>query len=206
MPRILLAVIGCGLLAGVGARAQLADLDQVCVVFDFPDGCRQNCFDAPLGETYSAHVVLQNPSEPSGVSGYEFCLCNTGGESLQPPAGTYLVGWFYPPGAIIDPGPCWVLGFNTPEPWAPCVWLLTIQLLTFTHEAWCFGVEPTENPTLPGHVAYAAGDDPANVLPMWPCTGPQGGSCDLACIDDPECPPPITGAGMTWGATKVLYR
>ena len=73
----------------------------------------------------------------------------------------------------------------------------------------------TSFPQDPGHLFpgpeelyfYAilpAGDNPGNLIVMWPCTG-QGPSCAIACINCVECGP-VGVEDATWGSVKGLYR
>ncbi|MFH1842907.1 MAG: hypothetical protein ABIF77_06840 [bacterium] len=183
------------------------DPDEICIVFDYPTSCAQNCismFGAPL----SAYVVIQNPSAAGGVSGYEFMLCREGGAPFVVPPNCYLAGYVYPPNAInVATEPEFIVGLGVPLPQEHCVLLLTINMLIFCPDCWCFGVQPVPSPSIPGAMAYADGADPGNIIPMNPCTGGDWDSCTMACINCEWCPPdpPVDAEHQTWGQLKSLY-
>jgi hypothetical protein len=202
-PLVLLLPVLLLLLVAVPAAAQCTtDQDEICILFDPEAAVCTNCVNF-TGGTLFAYVLLLNPSEPSGVLGFEFCHCG-----LPPPPSYYLVQYHYPPQwtGSVSIEPCFALGLETPIPWAPAVQLIGIELLVFGNEPWCFGVEPLEEPSLPDAMAYAAGDDPLRLVAMRPCTGPQQDPCRMACVNDPACPPPVAAERTTWGAVKGVYR
>jgi hypothetical protein len=198
----------------LGNTVALADKDaspdQICIIFDYPAGCRQNCGSPGFAAAFDGYVVLQNASDMSGVSGYEFRLCNPGGGLFAPPVGEYAVlEYELPPGAIpLSDPPEFVIGLTGPLAWEPCNLLMTIKLQSSGSNTvpWCFGVQPVTDPMIPGRMAYAGSDDPSDLLPMRPCTGPQADSCFMACVNDPSCPPPTGDETLTWGGLKALYR
>lgn len=197
------------LVAGV-AMAQNPDPDEICIVFDYDSGCVNSCISPDIG-LFSAYVVLQNASEPSGVSGYEFCLCNEDGSIFNPPAGFYFpTAYVLPPGSVnVDVPPCFVVGIASPLPWQPCILLVEIQILSVTPPGtvpWCFGVEPYTYSSIPDHMVYAAGNNPGLLLPMYPCTGPDEPSCLMACVNSPDCPPPIPLEETSWSQIKGFYK
>ena len=185
------------------------DMDEICIVFDYPDDWCQNCLPDTLGEV-DAYVVLVNPSATSGLSGYEFTVCREGGAPFEPlPPGNFLAGYELPPPATsVQNPPEFIHGFAPPLPWSPCIWLLTIKMLIFSPDCWCFGVRPVDSPSLPGFMAYVDAEDPVNFLPMLPCTGGDGDLGVMACINCEWCPPgpPIATTPATWGAVKNIYR
>lgn len=203
----LLVTLSILCLAGV-AVAQNPDPDEICIVFDYPVDCVQNCIQtgpAPL----TAYVVLQNPSVAGGVGGFEFLLCREGGAPWSVPAGCYEAAMELPPNAVnVSQHPEYIVGLAAPLPQAPCVLLLTMNLLVFCPDCWCFGLQPVTVPSIPGEMAYADGADPGHLLPLAPCTGSDWDSCTMACINCTWCPPdpPINSEGSSWGNVKSLYR
>jgi hypothetical protein len=185
------------------------DPDEICIVFDHPADCCMNCTQF-FGGQYSAYVVIQNLSSPSGLSGYEFCLCNWDGTPFMAPPSCFITGYTYPPGAInAATEPCFAVGLATPLPNAGwCTKILTINLLVFCQDCWCFGVEPNIPASIPDHMAYADGINPGLLKILNPCTGPDQDSCYMTCLNCPWCPPdpPIASEPSTWGALKGLYR
>ena len=69
-----------------------ADPDEVCIFFSQDCQVCENCLPPGTSGAISAYIVLMNASEPSGVSGYEFCLCNEDGTPLLPPANCFVTG------------------------------------------------------------------------------------------------------------------
>ena len=202
-PLVLLLPLLILLLPAARAAAQCTtDRDEICILFDPEAAVCTNCVSFTGGMLF-AYVLLLNPSEPSGVSGFEFCHCG-----LPPPSSYFLVQYHYPPQwtGSVTIEPCFALGLETPIPWAPAIQLIGIELLVFGIEPWCFGVEPWEYAVLPGEMAYTAGDDPLRLVVMRLCTGAQQDPCRMACINDPSCPPPVTTRSSTWGAVKGVYR
>jgi hypothetical protein len=147
----------------------------------------------------------------AGVGGYEFCLCNDDGSPFAPPVGSsyFLSAYGYPPNSInAATEPCFAVGIAGGIAWSPCITLLTINMLAFDVAPWCFGLEalPDDISSVDGHMVYAAGDDPGNLVTMYPCTIAQLEDCLVACLNDDSCPPPTASENETWGGVKTLYR
>lgn len=170
------------------------------------DAC-QNCLNYIGGPAY-AYVVLMNPTQPGGVLGFEFSLTNADGSGFISPPAVFLVGYYLPPGSInVDSAPDFIVGIAAPLPWSPCITLVTIDMLVFDPTPWCFGVKPILYPSIPGHMVYADGADPGNLLPMYPNNGPDATDYAMACLNSPDCPPdPISSEETSWGSLKSLYR
>jgi hypothetical protein len=200
----LIAVAGLAV-AGNGLAQCSSDTDEICIFFSEDCQVCENCLPPGTSGSHAAYVVLMNASEPSGVSGFEFCLCNEDGTPLTPPPNYFVTGYTYPPGAInAATEPCFAVGLAAPLTWSPCITMLTINMLVFGVDCWCFGLEPNVPASIPNQMAYAAGADPGLLLPMIPCTGPEN-SCAVACVNCPECGPVAT-EDATWGSVKSLYR
>jgi hypothetical protein len=208
MKRTLLLCLAL-LFVGTVASAQChEDPDEICIFFSQDCYACDNCLSY-VGGAAVAYVVLMNCSEPSGVLGFEFCLCNEDGSPFAPPVGSsiFTTGYIYPPNTIgTGNPPCFLVGMAMPLPWSPCMTLIGINLLILSPETWCFGVMPFWAPSIPGHMVYAAGDDVGNLKPMYPCTGSEENSCFMACINSPDCPPPIPVGNAAWGSVKAMYR
>ncbi|MFH1842135.1 MAG: hypothetical protein ABIF77_02925, partial [bacterium] len=127
---------------------------------------------------------------------------------LTPPPGDFITGYIEPPPPFsVQNWPEFIRPCIPPLPAGECVWLLTMQMLIFSTDCWCFGVRPVDNPSIPGHMAYADGANPMNFIPMTPCTGSHGELGVMACLNCEWCPPggPISTENVTWGAVKTLY-
>jgi hypothetical protein len=199
---VLVVLIGCLLIGNV-----LAQDDEICIIFDYPNSCAQNCLAVGVGETFSFHVVLQNASRLDGLSGYEFCICNDNGLPLEPPAGQYYItSYDLPPSAInVMLPPCFVVGLAPCLAWQPCILLLTVNIASVGVEPWCFGIDLVYPDPLDYNI-YAACDDPGDYIPMLTCTGGQARDCYMACVNSANCPPPVPVEGLTWGQVKGLYN
>jgi hypothetical protein len=156
----------------------------------------------------SVNSGLANVTQTGGVHGFEFCLVNADGSPLLPPPNVIVVGYYVPFGGInVFSPPCFAVGLNTPLPYSPCITLVSVDILVFSSEAWCFGVAPTTPASIPGHMAYADGSDPGNILIMYPNAGPGTTDFAMACLNSPLCPSyPIPVEGTSWGTFKSLYR
>ena len=184
MRRWIMILTCLALVLPAGALAQCSDgEDEICIFWSTDCYACQNCLSF-VGGTAAAYVMFMNASEPSGVSGYEFCLCNEDGSSLAPPVGStiFITGYTYPYYSInAATEPCFAVGIGTPLPWAPCIQLLGINMIVFSPETWCFGLGPMNPSSIPGEMVYAAGDNPGLLKAMHPCTGPGSNPCFMAC-------------------------
>jgi hypothetical protein len=181
------------------------DPNEICIFFSADCNACNNCLSFVGGQA-SAYVVLMNCTQSAGVSGYEFCLCNEDGSPFAPPVGSsiFVSGYTYPPGAInAATPPCFAVGLAAPLAWSPCITMLTVNMLIFSPDTWCFGAEPNVPASIPDHMAFADGINPGLLLPMYPCTET---SCFMACINAAQCPPPVAVEDATWGGVKNMYR
>ncbi len=205
---ILMAVASLGL-AGLANAQCNPDPNEIGIFWSENCQACENCLDFVGGPT-SAYVVLMNPSQPGGVSGYEFSLTNDDGSPFAPPIGSsiFIGGYFLPPSAInVDTAPSFIVGVAAPLAWNPCITLVQIDILVFSPHPWCFGVKPIIFPSIPGHMAYADGFDPGLILPMYPITGPDATDYKMACLNSPDCPiEPVATEESSWGSLKSLYR
>jgi hypothetical protein len=209
MSRLIILFAAAVLLTGGQAFAQCNNgPDEICIVWDFPgEGC-QNCTQF-VGGIISAYVVLQNPSTPAGILGFEFMLCNQGWAPFLPPPMDFVIAYIIPYASInyFEP-PEFTVGLPSPVPWSPVIQLVEIQILVLDLTCWCFGVMPRSTPAIPGYMAFADGADPSHILPMYPCTGPDWDSCFMTCLNCEFCPPgpPIATENLTFGGVKAIYR
>jgi len=203
----ILAVASLLVVGPVFADCGNPDPNEICIVFDYPD-CAINCIGPGYTGPATATVVIQNVEALGGVGGYEFMLCREGGAPFSVPPGCYLGAIDLPPNAInVATHPEYVVGIGSPLPQDHCVALLTINLLIFCPDCWCFGVQPLPYASVPGQMVYADGANPGLLIPLLPCTGPNWDSCTMACINCEWCPPdpPVDAEKQTWGKVKSLY-
>jgi hypothetical protein len=88
--------------------------------------------------------------------------------------------------------------------WSPGIILMSVQLLPLTTQPWCFGLRAPTPSSLPNSMGYVDGLDPGTVIPLLPCTGDDGAA--IACLNDPNCPPPVSSEPRSWGTVKGAFR
>jgi hypothetical protein len=170
----------------------------------------------PVPIELTAYFVLHNCSTVSGVSGFEFSMCNPDGSPFSPPPMVFVQSYDLPnPGFNALTPPYFAIGLETPIlNGGFCTLLMSMDLLVVTPECFCFGIGPMPGPPLspppsiPGEMVYASGSDPGLLVAMQPCTGPDDDSCVMACVNCAFCPPgpPIAAQSSTWGALKSMYH
>jgi len=208
MKTLLLLMAMATLIVAGPAQAQCnPDPNEIGIFWEPDCGNCLNCIDF-IGGELTAYVVLINASQPGGVHGFEFSLTNADGSTFMPPPMDFVISYNLPPGGInVDTAPDFIVGIATPLPWSPCITLISISMLVFAPESWCFGVRPISFPSIPGHMAYADGADPGNLLPMYPNTGPDAPDYMMACLNSFDCPTgPVATENSSWGTLKSLYR
>ena len=198
MRRIALTV-GAILVCCSGAVAQVdPDPDGIGIYFD--EQGYTNCVNLEPG-VYGpgfCYLLITQASEPSGVSGWECRL------DIEGPLFVLWMEFFG--GAFGTPiGPDIIVGLNYGLPWAQAIALVDITIYLTEPGQVVFTVGPTSTPTIPGYPAYAAGDDPGNVIPLYPSAGYDEFGNALPCaVINGECP--VKKQDMTWGGVKALYR
>jgi hypothetical protein len=192
------------------------DQDNICIIFDYDIFCCDNCKIPDYQGELAVHFVLHNCSAASGISGYEFCICNPDGSPFVPPPNVAVVSYDYVGQAINALSePCFAVGLGSAIPNDGfCTLLFTMNLVVLSEECFCFGVSPlvgeplTPPPSIPDEMVYVLGNSPGVLIPMDPCTGLEYNSCEMACINCAFCPPgpPIEIQRDSWGIIKSLYR
>lgn len=183
------------------------DPNEIGIFWSSDCGDCQNCLDF-LGDITTAYVVLANITQPGGVGGFEFCLTNADGSTFAPPPMDFIFGYTLPDNGwnAVTP-PCFAIGMAAPLPASPCIILLSVDILVFDSESWCFGVKPFEPASIPGQMAYADGIDHGLLIPMNPNTGPGAPDYSMACLNSPDCPPePVAVEESSWGSLKCFFR
>ena len=189
------------LLCSAVAAQPNPDQDQICIWFEETDG---NCRQAESFVIVTAFLVLENISEPSGISGWE-CSIEIGNDpsSFIVLAWTCLAG---NPSGIWTP-PDFAVGIGEPIPWAPRIFLLQIDLLTFSPAPIYFWIHEYQLSPLAPWPAYAAGDDPLRIVQLFNCTGysAAGDPNPAGCVNC-ACEEVIGIESQSWGLLKSLYR
>jgi hypothetical protein len=190
------------LLLGSAVAAQPnPDQDQICLWFEETDG---NCRQAEPFVNVTALVVLENISEPSGISGWA-CSIEIGDD----PTSFFVLGWTCVAGnpCGVGPPPDFAVGIGEPIPWAPRILLLQIDLLLLSPAPIDFWIHEYQLSPLWPWPAYAAGDDPSRVVRLFNCTGydSEGHPNPAGCLNC-ACEEVIGIESRSWGTLKSLYR
>jgi len=112
-----------------------------------------------------AHLVLLNPTDPEGVSGWE-CRFEIVGE-LCLLVGTELMGQAINVGEFPD----LQVGLGEPLPWSPSVHLATFQLFLLQgHFPVSLHLLPINTPSIPDEMVWLSADH-SQIIPMRPHTG-----------------------------------
>ncbi len=197
---ILLGLATLLLCSGVAAQPN-PDQDQICIWFEETDG---NCRQSEPFVIVAAFLVLENISEPSGISGWE-CSIEIGND----PSSFFVLAWTClagNPSGIWTP-PDFAVGIGEPFPWAPRIFLLQIDLLIVSPAPIYFWIHEYQLYPISPWPAYAAGDDPSRVVRLFNCTGydVEGDPHPAGCINCP-CEEVIGIESRSWGSLKSLYR
>lgn len=165
------------------AQVQWAQ-DAVGIFFDANGVSNQTVTTVPY-QPVTAYLTLLNPSQPSGVSGWECCV------AVEDPSTAYTTGWtFAGNGLNVATPPCLQVGLPAyPLPSQASVVLATftvVQISAVTSTGLL--VRPYSLPSLPGTAVYAAGHDPGLLVPMTPVYG--GANTPVAIINPEEPRPP----------------
>jgi len=150
--------------SGVEGPGPPGDEDVVGIYFD-PEGYANQYWTTGAPEIVTAYLLLLNASQAGGVAGWELCAEITGD--------MFVLSWNLNGQAIncMTP-PCFAVGLATPLPWSPAILLMSIDILQlYTDSTTLFYIQPSDIPSIPGYPAYAAGDNPGLVLPMFPSSG-----------------------------------
>jgi hypothetical protein len=209
--RILTAVLLLPALLGgtvQGQPCQVPGSDTIAIVFDVDyehmPVCREFRYPA---EIVPAYLVLINPTQESGIIGWELGLDIDLGPQIL--IDLQIIG-----APIILPPelPDLQVGFGSCLEWAPVIHLATLTFLVLTPDPVTFHIRPIANPTVPNQVVYVPCDSPGSFIPMqtinagWdePVAVLNGSDCEYApvlCAD-----PAIANEELSWGAVKSLYR
>jgi hypothetical protein len=177
--------------------------DGVGIYFD--ESGNDPCEDVPVG-LVTTYLIVTKPTVLTGVSGWECRITYDGPISIL----AYTMRGLCI--NVLEP-PQFMVGMGIPHPYSPAIVLmdLTIYVSDITLEGRIF-VHPTFNPSMvvagEGVPCYAAGDDPAHLIPLQIIMGfdnsgderpvcylnKEHGSCNTI--------PTVT---RTWGGVKALY-
>jgi hypothetical protein len=158
--------------------------------------------DAVFGTQITAYIVLSGCSTPEGISGWE---C-----SLVLPTGVIMGAPILTPGAInVGTSPDFAVGLPAALPRSSFMRLATLNFFILSGDPLYFKVRPiSPNPTRPGCIVYAGGDDPGHIVIMNYSSGSETlpvfgiNTGPLYHVDGGTIPT----TGSSWGAVKSLYR
>jgi len=158
--------------------------DAVGIFFDANGVSNRAITTAPY-QPVTAYLTLLNPSQPSGVSGWECCV------AVEDPSTAYTTGWTLAgDGLNVATPPCFQVGLpGYPLPSQASVVLATFTVVQFRpQQRTGLLIRPYSLPSLPGTAAYAAGHDPGLLVPMAPVSG--GADNPVAIVNEDEPRPP----------------
>jgi hypothetical protein len=143
---------------------------------------------------HHAYLAITNPTDPSGISGWE-CRVDTDGP-------LFVLDWGVLGLAInASTPPSFTVGLADPLPFAPRIILMDMVFMLTSLEEASFYIRPIFNASLEGVPAYASGADPAVLSPLSQSTG--GPEIPVAVINGDA---PVATEDATWGGVKNLYR
>jgi hypothetical protein len=190
--------------------AAQSPINGVGVFFD--QNSQVNCLTSGLDSLMTAYLVLFEPSDVSGVGGWQGRLTSDVGVSVF---NVILSGQ----GVLnIGSGDDYIVGLGVPLPWDDMILLASFSVYASAPGGIYF--DSLSNGELP---AYIGGEPEPVLTTMWLMYG--SGAEPSASICMPECPtanavPPLVGGsvwdfgaerpstatGCTWGGVKALYR
>lgn len=182
-----------GILATAGAAlAQLdPELDSIGIYFDIEASIHRI---ALLPGEHHAYLAITNPTDPSGVAGWE-CRIDTAGP-------LFVLEWGVIGLAInANTPPSFTVGLADPLPFANQVILMDMVFMLTGPEEASFFVKSIFNASLEGVPAYASGADPSLLHELRQSTG--GPDFPVAVINGEA---PVATEDATWGGVKNLYR
>jgi hypothetical protein len=191
----LLVTLAIVCMAGTAFAQVDPDPNGIGVYFDMAG--TQYCYEF-LGGPVSAYVVITNPTQDAGISGYE---CHV---SYVLPAGNYDTGWTLPAGGLnVSTAPDFVVGMGSPLPYAPSVVVATLGLLMFAPGCMEFYVGPANTPSIPDVPLYADGLDPGLLIPLQVSSGSS--ELPVAQLNCGDCIV-IGTEDATFGGVKAMYK
>ena len=161
---IILGGDGCTPITVRGECAEPSSRTQDLVGLWWDEGLSQGVSeDVTAGRPFHAWLAMINPSEPTGVGGWEL--------KLDLDQATFVVdariqGLAY---NFLEP-PSFFVGLATPLPWAPEVLLAEVDLLVLDQVWHEVGLRPVDRGSIPGMMAWAYGEDYA-IKPLYPTLG-----------------------------------
>jgi hypothetical protein len=168
-------------------------LDEVGIFFDQTGS--EFCLEAESFATVDAYMLLVEPSNDSGVYGFE---CSVEIENVT------MLSVTFPAQAINvgDDDLDFKVGFANPVPHREAIELARLSLLISSSDPSRLFIHPTRNqPSIPDTPVYADGGDPNILIPMEPIDNFSEEGM-VAGINLPQC----VDEGVTWGQLKVKYE
>ena len=139
--------------------------DENLVGLFFDDYYIENDIEFPDVGTVTAHLVLFNPTDPDGISGWECRLEIVGAQCLL--MGSELTG----EAINVGVSPEFLVGLGTPLPWAETIQLADFNFLLIQPNTEAYlNLLPLQNPSIPGEMAFLSADN-MDIIPMRSITG-----------------------------------
>ena len=191
----LVALAALSLLVMNGQAPAQVDQDPDGIGIYFDTDATQYCLKY-LGGRIFAYLILTNCSEPSGIGGW---ACRM---TVTIPAGNYAYGWDLYGADNMSTPPDYVCGLGSAIPYAPAMLLARQECWVHVPDAMTFYIGPVSTPPIWGYPAYAAGDDPGRIKPMYVASG----SYDLPVAQLNGVCSVIATEQTSFGHVKSMYR
>ncbi len=143
------------------------------------------------------YLLMTRCDEPSGISGWELAI-------TMPPT-VFALDWGIQ-GQFVNAAspPEFAVGLAVAFPQATAILLADITVFVTTLDPVFAYFTIVSNPSIPGEMAFAAGDDPGNLQPLVHPTGSFANP--VFGFNSGPLDPPVATENQTWGGVKSLYR
>jgi len=156
------------------------DSDFLGIYFD--ETGTSNQIEVTSTQFLTSYLCILEASAPSGVSGWECSISGT--------EDVLVVDWSLQGTAInILVPPEFFVGLADPLPWQESIVLMEFTYLVNQPGVFEFYLHPAPIPSMPGHMIYAAGDDPGNLIPLNWASGSENLPVTIitSLVNTPEC-------------------
>jgi len=160
-----------------------------------PDGTGESNLTIDIFNPFDVYMILQNPSEPSGVSSWECSVTYTGDVSF--------LGWSAQNGAVIVgdiPGSI-IVGVYPVLPWAESILLATLNFFRSSTDSVYIYIGDHEAGVCSPNPCYTAGDDPSLYIPMTIASGSEDLPVFVVSTEPPVCK--VTPSTVDFGTVEL---
>ncbi len=150
----------------VAGSAQASD---ILGIYNNSEGTGESYLDIAAGSA-TVYLVLTDVSRPDGVSGWE---CHLTGDWGSNPNIFFAGETLHGQALNVSAFPDYAVGLGTSLPPDPNgnIWLASWNFIFLAQEEMYLYLGPSDRPSIPDHMVYAAGDNPGILLPMYPSSG-----------------------------------